>query len=246
MNDTAKRVLASVRDERRRRRCPPRIDWRFLGALALLLFAVSSVVGLFTITRQRDAQSAAFAALVDEVAVLIAQNDRLEEQAAAAEERAAEAARQAARSAELIAENNRVNEEIRAIAMDLDQVLLGQTERDAQRGPLIDQAIRRILTDVGAGNADIVAALRELSVLVQADSAILERLDRLIAEAEAEAADDERPSAGDPATTPPPVPPPSSSPPSTTTTAATTTTTTAPPPVLIAPDGERVPLDEVG
>ncbi len=228
MNDTAARVLEEVRRERRRRR--PLTDWRYPAAVATLLFVASSLIGLFTITRQRDAQNEVTTALLVQV-------DRLEERAAGAEKRAAEAARLSEDNARLLENNARLLEEVRGLAAEVDHIVAAEAESDAQRGPLIDATIRRILDGIEDGNAGVVAALAELRGLVQANGDVLARLDRLIAEAEAEAREDGRPTAAEAAAAP-------SMTTTTSTTTTTTTTTTAPPPVLIGPGGRQMPLPE--
>lgn len=203
MNETARRTLEEVRAERRRRGLLT--DWRYPAALAAVLFVLSSLIGLFTITRQRDAQNEVTSALLVQV-------DRLEERAASAEERAATAARLSEDNARLLENNARLLEEVRGLATDVDRIVAADAEREAQRGPLVEAAIRRIIAGIEDGNADVVVALNEIRALVGANSEVLVRLDRLIAEAEAEAREDGRPTAAEQEAAPP------------------TTTTTAPPP----------------
>jgi hypothetical protein len=225
---TAERVLAQVRRDHRRR------DWRWPAALAALLFVVSSLVALFTITRQRDAQNQVTAAL-------LAQVERLEARAASAEARAADAAQVGEANARLLENNARLLEEVRALAADLDAIAASTARREAERGPVIDKAIRRILDGIEAGNATTVEALAELRTLLEGNAELLARLDRLEAEAEANAAaEGRRPGQPEPAAPLDPTPEPEPEPPR----VPTTTTTTAPP-VLIGPDGEPVPLNQV-
>ncbi len=228
MNKTAKDTLAQVRSDHPRpvlRRVRRLADWRLVAALAVLSISLSSLIGLYTVTQQRDDQNKITDALTREIALL-------ESRAEGAEGAAARAAEQADLAADLGADNRKLLEdqssllrEVNEIALAVDAVLTEQGVVAAGREKLVAAAIARILDGIAAGNEGLEEAITELRALVGTNAEALARLDRLIAEAENEARDDGRQTVAEEEAGVP---------------AQTTTTTTPPPPpttTTTEPDG---------
>ncbi len=207
-NETARQVVKEVLSQSPISRLK---DYRFPAAIAAACLGISVVLGLFTVIAQRSDQN-------KRTDQLVAQIIRLEDRAEQAEARASDAANQARANIDLTAANNKLLQEVAAIAANVDRLLAAEAESDAQRQPAIEAAIREIIAGVRSGNRDIETALVDIRSLLESNAATLHRVDALIAEAEADAAAEGRRSA----TLPPEEPAP-------TTTTTTTTTSTTPP-----------------
>ncbi len=179
-NPTAKVVVGEVMKQERKRGRGPFHDWRYHGAVAVLLAVLSSMIGLYTITAQRADQNR-------RTELLVAQIDKMEDRATTAERRADDAARASIENSRLLENNASLLEEVRGIAANLDQVVAEQNRSAASRGALVEGAIRRIIDGISQGNEGVIEALREIRVLIDQNSETLRRLDALIAEAEANA-----------------------------------------------------------
>ncbi len=206
-NPTAKVVVGEVMKQERKRGRGPFHDWRYPGAVAVLLAVLSSLIGLYTITAQRADQNR-------RTELLVAQIDTLEDRATTAERRADDAARASIENSRLLENNAALLEEVRGIAANLDQVVAEQNRSAASRGALVEGAIRRIIDGISQGNEGVIEALREIRVLIDQNSETLRRLDALIAEAEANARSEGRePGHAEEESQPPPEPTPEPPPP---------------------------------
>lgn len=163
-------------------------DFRFPAAVASACLGISVVLGLFTVIAQRSDQNKRTDQLVGEII-------KLEERATQAEARAAQAAEQSMINTSLIEANNSILRDIAELTTNVDRLLADSARDAAQRQPLIDAAIKEIISGVQSGNRDIETALADIRILLESNAATLRKVESLVAEAEANAASEGRRSA---------------------------------------------------